>query len=121
MDLKTFRALYASTFAHEPLLADFWSAAVYDLEGSFESWVKTRKGIEANALRQRQLLEELFAAVFPQNIDELMALGNADPEELAALLKDYPALLKGNEGKLRVLVGELPANGKTHLLSLLVV
>lgn len=121
MDLKTFRALYASTFAHEPLLKDFWSAAVYDLEDSFENWVETRKGIEANAFYQRQLLEEFFCSIFPQDIDGLVALGNADPEELAALLKEYPDLLKGNEGKLRKLLSELPANGKTHPLSVLVV
>lgn len=121
MDLKTFKALYASTFVHEPLLKSFWSAAVYDLEGAFENWVETRKGIEANAFHQRQLLEEFFGSVFPQNIDGLIALGNADPEELGALLKEYPPLLKGNEGKLRTLLSELPANRKTYLLSLLVV
>lgn len=121
MDLKTFRALYASTFAHEPLLKDFWSAAVYDLDDSFENWVETRKGIEANAFHQRQLLEEFFCSIFPQDIDGLVALGNAAPEELAALLKEYPDLLKGNEGKLRKLLSELPVNGKTHLLSVLVV
>lgn len=65
MDLKTFRALYASTFVHEPLLAAFWSAAVYDLEGSIKSWIATRKGIEANALKQRELLEKSFRTFFP--------------------------------------------------------
>ncbi len=119
MDLKTFRALYASTFVYEPLLADFWSAAVYDLEGSIKSWIATRKGIEANALKQRELLEKSFRTFFPSTLVALMQL-DGSPDELAALLKDYPQLLHGNEAKLRLLLKELPVNNYTHALSLLV-
>ena len=50
MNLTLFRQLYESTFKAEPLLAGFWSVAMYDLEEeSFSSWATMREKLEENA------------------------------------------------------------------------
>ena len=55
MNLTLFRQLYESTFKAEPLLAGFWSVAMYDLEEeSFSSWATMREKL-------RGLLAELPA------------------------------------------------------------
>lgn len=118
MNLTLFRQLYESTFKAEPLLAGFWSVAMYDLEGaSFDSWKATRKKIEENALRQRTMLKELFDGLFPATIADTEKIDDFSPEALARLLTAYPGLLTGNEEKLRGLLAELPAGEATHLLA----
>ena len=117
MNLKLFRSLYASTFVTEPLLDRFWSEAMYDLEGSFQTWVKTRKSLEENALSQRKMLETYFSQMFPSSVEEAVAIGDCLPEDLTSLLHDYPLLIKGNEGKLALLLQALPKNDKTQILA----
>lgn len=61
MNLTLFRQLYESTFKAEPLLAGFWSVAMYDLEEeSFSSWATMREKLEENARNQRKMLKMLF-------------------------------------------------------------
>ncbi len=56
MNLTLFRQLYESTFKAEPLLAGFWSVAMYDLEEeSFSSWATMREKLEENARNQRKM------------------------------------------------------------------
>ena len=58
MNLTLFRQLYESTFKAEPLLAGFWSVAMYDLEEeSFSSWATMREKLEENARNQRKMLK----------------------------------------------------------------
>ena len=117
MNLKLFRSLYASTLVAEPLLDRFWSEAMYDLEGSFQTWVKTRESLEENALSQRKMLETYFSQMFPSSVEEAAAIGDCLPEDLTSLLHDYPLLIKGNEGKLALLLQALPKNDKTQILA----
>ena len=61
MNLTLFRQLYESTFKAEPLLAGFWSVAMYDLEEeSFSSWATMREKLEENARNQRKMLKMLL-------------------------------------------------------------
>lgn len=69
MNLTLFRQLYESTFKAEPLLAGFWSVAMYDLEEeSFSSWATMREKLEENARNQRKMLKMLFDGLFPATI-----------------------------------------------------
>lgn len=118
MNLTLFRQLYESTFKAEPLLAGFWSVAMYDLEGeAFNGWTTMRKKLEENALNQRKTLKTLFDGLFPATVAETARFDDFSPEALARLLTAYPGLLAGNEEKLRGLLAELPVNEATHLLA----
>ena len=106
MNLTLFRQLYESTFKAEPLLAGFWSVAMYDLEEeSFSSWATMREKLEEND------------GLFPATIADTEKIDDFSPEALARLLTAYPGLLTGNEEKLRGLLAELPAGEATHLLA----
>ena len=116
MNLTLFRQLYESTFKAEPLLAGFWSVAMYDLEEeSFSSWATMREKLEENARNQRKMLKTLFDGLFPATIADTEKIDDFSPEALARLLTAYPGLLTGNEEKLRGLLAELPAGEATHL------
>ena len=131
MNLTLFRQLYESTFKAEPLLAGFWSVAMYDLEEeSFSSWATMREKLEENARNQRKMLKMLFDGLFPATIADTEKIDDFSPEALARLrpentpqirridvLAAYPGLLTGNEEKLRGLLAELPAGEATHLLA----
>ncbi len=118
MNLTLFRQLYESTFKAEPLLAGFWSVAMYDLEEeSFSSWATMREKLEENARNQRKMLKTLFDGLFPVTMADTEKIDDFSPEALARLLTAYPGLLTGNEEKLRGLLAELPAGEATHLLA----
>ena len=72
MNLTLFRQLYESTFKAEPLLAGFWSVAMYDLEEeSFSSWATMREKLEENARNQRKMLKTLFDGSSGPSADRL--------------------------------------------------
>lgn len=100
--LKLFRRLYVSTISAKPLLDRFWQVAMYDLEGeSFNMWRNVRKEIEQNALRQKELLKQMFD-------DFLQTEEKLDFDDLSCLLEDFPELAIGNEEKLQNLIAVLP-------------
>lgn len=83
MNLTLFRQLYESTFKAEPLLAGFWSVAMYDLEEeSFSSWATMREKLEENARNQRKMLKTLFDGLFPATIADTEKIDDFSPEAL---------------------------------------